>query len=150
MTYAGITFIFSELYILSICKYLTPDLQHLFTRCFTVWGKETWEVGWGKNPPPKFYNYKFYLVLMNQKSQYKITLYIVSIGWAQIAGLCLCLFNFNCVSWVAQSVQCLATGWTTGQLRFDPRHRWNNSSCSLCVQNSSGVHNGYRGSFPRV
>jgi hypothetical protein len=104
----------------------------------------------GKNPPPKFYNSKFYLVLMNQKSQYKITLYIVSIGWAQITGLCLCLFNFNCVSRVAQSVQCLATGWTTGQLRFNPRHRRNNSSCSLCVQNSSGVHNGYRGSFPRV
>jgi hypothetical protein len=38
------------------------------------------------------------------------------------------------VSGVAKSVQCLATGWTTGPSRFDPRQRRKGFSSSLCVQ----------------
>jgi hypothetical protein len=44
------------------------------------------------------------------------------------------------VSRVTQSVYCLATGWTTGGSRFDPRHRRKDFSCSLCVQTCSGAH----------
>jgi hypothetical protein len=44
------------------------------------------------------------------------------------------------VSRVAQSVQCLATGWTTGSSRFDPRQRRNNFSSVFCVQTASGAH----------
>jgi hypothetical protein len=40
---------------------------------------------------------------------------------------------------VAQSVQCLATDWTTGRVRFDPRQRQDFSS-SLCVQTGSEAH----------
>jgi hypothetical protein len=42
--------------------------------------------------------------------------------------------------WVAQSVQCLATGWTTGRWRFDPRQRRKNFSSNLCVQTGYGAH----------
>jgi hypothetical protein len=42
------------------------------------------------------------------------------------------------VSRVAQSVYCLATGWTTGRFRFDPRHRRKDFSCNLCVQTTLG------------
>jgi hypothetical protein len=41
---------------------------------------------------------------------------------------------------VAQSVYCLATGWTIGRLRFDPRQRQKDVSSNLCVQTSSGAH----------
>jgi hypothetical protein len=41
---------------------------------------------------------------------------------------------------VAQSVQCLATGWTTGRSRFDPRQRQKDFSSNPCVQTGSGVH----------
>jgi hypothetical protein len=41
---------------------------------------------------------------------------------------------------VAQSVQCLVTGWTTGRSRFDPRQRRKDFSSSLCVQTGSGAH----------
>jgi hypothetical protein len=41
---------------------------------------------------------------------------------------------------VAQSLQCLGTGWTTGRSRFDPRQRRQDSSSSLCVQTDSGAH----------
>jgi hypothetical protein len=41
---------------------------------------------------------------------------------------------------VAQSVYCLATGWKTGQLRFDPRQSRQDFSSGLCVENSSGAH----------
>jgi hypothetical protein len=44
------------------------------------------------------------------------------------------------VSQVAQSVQSLATGWTTGLSRFDPRQRWNGIQSSVCVQTDSGAH----------
>jgi hypothetical protein len=44
------------------------------------------------------------------------------------------------VSRVAQSLQCLATGWTTGRSRFDPRQGRKDFSSSLCVQICSGVH----------
>jgi hypothetical protein len=44
------------------------------------------------------------------------------------------------VSRVAQSVQCLATDWTTGRSRFDPRQRRKDFSSSLCVQTRSGAH----------
>jgi hypothetical protein len=44
------------------------------------------------------------------------------------------------VSRAAQSVQCLATGWTTGRSRFDPRQWQKDFSCSLCVQTDSGAH----------
>jgi hypothetical protein len=44
------------------------------------------------------------------------------------------------VSRVAQSVQCLATGWTTGLLKFDPRQRRKNFSSSLCVETGSVAH----------
>jgi hypothetical protein len=44
------------------------------------------------------------------------------------------------MSRVAQSVYCLATGWTTGRSRFDLRQRQKNSSFSLCVQTGSGAH----------
>jgi hypothetical protein len=49
------------------------------------------------------------------------------------------LFHYL-VSRVAQSVECLATGWTTGRSRFDPRQRRKDFSSSLCVQNGSGAH----------
>jgi hypothetical protein len=38
------------------------------------------------------------------------------------------------------SVQCLATGWTTGRPRFDPWQRRKDFSYSLCVQTGSGAH----------
>jgi hypothetical protein len=41
---------------------------------------------------------------------------------------------------VAQSLQCLATGWTTGRLRFDPQQRRKDFSSSLCVQTRCGAH----------
>jgi hypothetical protein len=44
------------------------------------------------------------------------------------------------VSWVAQSVLCLATGWTTGRSSFDSRRTQKNFSFNLCVQTGSGVH----------
>jgi hypothetical protein len=44
------------------------------------------------------------------------------------------------VSGVAQSVQCLTTGWTTGRWRCDPRQRQKDFSSSLCVQTVSGAH----------
>jgi hypothetical protein len=58
------------------------------------------------------------------------------------------------VSRVAQSVYCLATGWTTGRSRFDPRQRRKDFSFSLCVQTGSGAHPasctmGTEGPFPR-
>jgi hypothetical protein len=37
-------------------------------------------------------------------------------------------------------VLCLAMGWTTGQLRFDPQQRQKDFSSSLCVQTNSGAH----------
>jgi hypothetical protein len=53
---------------------------------------------------------------------------------------------------LAQSVYCLATGWTAGRSRFDLRLRRKDFSCSPCVQTGSGVHSvsstmGTRGSF---
>jgi hypothetical protein len=56
-------------------------------------------------------------------------------------------------SFVAQSVQCLATGWMTGRSIFDPRQRRKNFSSILCVQTGSGAHPasctmGTGGSFP--
>jgi hypothetical protein len=56
---------------------------------------------------------------------------------------------------VAQSVQCLATGWTTGRSRFDPRRRRNYFPSSLCIQTGSGAHPasctmGTGGPFPGV
>jgi len=44
------------------------------------------------------------------------------------------------MSWVAQPVQCPATGWTTGRPRFDLRQKREEFSSSLCVQTGSGVH----------
>jgi hypothetical protein len=44
------------------------------------------------------------------------------------------------VSRVAQSVQCLATAWTTGRLRFDPWQRRKDFSSNLCVQTGSGAY----------
>jgi hypothetical protein len=41
---------------------------------------------------------------------------------------------------VAQSVQCLVTGWTTWRSRFDPQQRRKNFSSSLCVHTGSGAH----------
>jgi hypothetical protein len=54
---------------------------------------------------------------------------------------------------VAQSVECLATGWTTGRSRFDPRQRQKDLSSSLCIQTCSGAHPasctmGTEGPFP--
>jgi hypothetical protein len=43
------------------------------------------------------------------------------------------------MSRLAQAVQCLATGWTTGRLRFDPRQRRKDFSSNLCVQTGSGA-----------
>jgi hypothetical protein len=34
----------------------------------------------------------------------------------------------------------LATGWTTGRSRLDPRQRLKNFSSTLCVQTGSGAH----------
>jgi hypothetical protein len=52
------------------------------------------------------------------------------------------LFVYGCdrVSRVAQSVYCLATGWTTGRSRFHVRQRRKDFSSSLCVQTSSVAH----------
>jgi hypothetical protein len=44
------------------------------------------------------------------------------------------------VSRIVQSVQCLATGWTTGRIRFDPRQRRKDFYSSFCAQTGSGVH----------
>jgi hypothetical protein len=44
------------------------------------------------------------------------------------------------LSRVAQSVYCLATGWTTGRSRFDPQQKRKDFSSSLCVQTGSGVN----------
>jgi hypothetical protein len=44
------------------------------------------------------------------------------------------------VNRVAQSVYCLATGWTAGLSRFDSRQRRKDFSSSLCVQTGSGAH----------
>jgi hypothetical protein len=41
---------------------------------------------------------------------------------------------------VAQSVQFLATGWTTRRSKFDPRQRRKDFSSSLCVQTGSEAH----------
>jgi hypothetical protein len=46
---------------------------------------------------------------------------------------------FNEGSRVAQSVRCLATGWTTGRSRFDPWQRRRHFSSSFCVQTGSGA-----------
>jgi hypothetical protein len=61
---------------------------------------------------------------------------------------------FTFLDSVAQSVQCLTTGWTTGRSRFDPRQKRNDFSSNLCVQTGSGAHPasctmGTGGSFPR-
>jgi hypothetical protein len=45
-----------------------------------------------------------------------------------------------CVSRVAQSVQCLATGWTTGRSGFVPWQRRKDFSTSLCVQTGSRAY----------
>jgi hypothetical protein len=63
--------------------------------------------------------------------------------------------ELTCVSRVAQSVQCPATGWITGRSRFDPRQRRKYFSSSLCVQTSSVAHPasytmGTGGLFPGV
>jgi hypothetical protein len=52
------------------------------------------------------------------------------------------MYNVQYVSMsrVAQSVQCLATGWTTDRSRFDSWQRRKDFSCSLCVQTGSGAH----------
>jgi hypothetical protein len=46
-------------------------------------------------------------------------------------------FTHNTASWVAQSVQCLTTDWTTG---FDPSRGKGFFSSSLCVQTSCEAH----------
>jgi hypothetical protein len=55
-------------------------------------------------------------------------------------------------SWVAQSVQCLATGWTTRRSRFDPQQMRKDFSSSLCSdwlwRPRSLLYSGYRGFFP--
>jgi hypothetical protein len=54
--------------------------------------------------------------------------------------VCLRFVYFVKVSRVAQSVYCLATGWTTGRLRFDHRQRRKDFSSSLLVQTDTGAH----------
>jgi hypothetical protein len=44
------------------------------------------------------------------------------------------------VSRVAQSMQCLATGWMTARSRFDPRQRRKDFFSSLYVQTGTGAH----------
>jgi hypothetical protein len=44
------------------------------------------------------------------------------------------------LSRLAQSVSCLATGWTTERSRFDPWQKRKDFSSSFCVQTSSGAH----------
>jgi hypothetical protein len=41
---------------------------------------------------------------------------------------------------LAQSVQCLTTGWTTGRSGFDPRQGQRIFFSSLCVQTGSEAH----------
>jgi hypothetical protein len=53
-----------------------------------------------------------------------------------VTNMCVCV-RVYIVSWVAQSVQSLATGWTTGRSRFDPRQRRKDFSC---IQTGSGAH----------
>jgi hypothetical protein len=60
-------------------------------------------------------------------------------------GILMCpLFSVSCccvcVTQADQSVRCLATGWTTGRSRFDPRQRRKNLSSRLCVQTGSATH----------
>jgi hypothetical protein len=43
------------------------------------------------------------------------------------------------VSRVVQSAYCLATGWTTGRSRFDPRQSRKDFSSNLCDQTGSGA-----------
>jgi hypothetical protein len=59
------------------------------------------------------------------------------------------------MSQVAQSVQCLATGWTTRRSRFNPRQKRKDFSSSLCIHTGSGAHPasctmGTRDPFPGV
>jgi hypothetical protein len=56
--------------------------------------------------------------------------------------------NRSSVSRVAQSVQCLATGWTTWQSGFDPRHRRKDVFCGLCVAHPASCKVATEGSFP--
>jgi hypothetical protein len=41
---------------------------------------------------------------------------------------------------IVQSVQCLATDWTTGRSGFDPRQRQEDFSSCLCVLTVSEAH----------
>jgi hypothetical protein len=57
------------------------------------------------------------------------------------------------MSRLAQSIQCRATGWTTGRSRFDPRRKRKDFSCSLCIPTGFGARPasctvGTRGPFP--
>jgi hypothetical protein len=63
------------------------------------------------------------------------------------------LENFRVSDITKTSAQCLATDWTAGQSRFDPRQRRKDFSSILCVQAGSGAHAasstmGTRGPFP--
>jgi hypothetical protein len=49
------------------------------------------------------------------------------------------MLYYTTVVVVAQSVQCLATNWTTGRSGFDPAEVKEFSS-NLCVQTVSGAH----------
>jgi hypothetical protein len=54
--------------------------------------------------------------------------------------VCACACVCVCESRLAQSVERVATGWTTGRSKFEPRQRGKDSSSSLCVQTGSGAH----------
>jgi hypothetical protein len=50
------------------------------------------------------------------------------------------VYRMHILNILAGVAQCLATDWTTGRLRFDPRLRKEDFSSNLCVQTGSGAH----------
>jgi hypothetical protein len=107
------------------------------------------------------YNFSFFFDKRSAETLTKTTKHwIPTHGVAATASITICcrkvyirLFSCQMSAEVARSVWCLATGWTTGRSKFDPRQRRKDFSSNLCVQTGSGADRtsctvGTRGSFP--
>jgi hypothetical protein len=80
-------------------------------------------------PPKHFYAFKLDLLLVVYGYVGRICFSPFLTLWRPVVT--------RIVSRVAQSVYCLATGWTPGRSRFDPRQRRNDFSSVLCVHAGS-------------